>query len=164
MYRIKRMALYAVSILGSIIGVVLILILIVCLILFVHDWDKYGIKTSLWGCDDKLYYSNGGVSDYIDYGEYYFNETSIKKFENDEKYSMVMESDIEYIRSYFSDFDDWINLTDYKDKYAFDKDTQINAGDYYYIYNRYDDSPYINYDVYYVDMDCNTVYFIHSNI
>ena len=135
-------------------------------IIVLMDWDKYGIQTSVWGCDDKVYYSDGGFGDYVDYGEYYFNEKSIKKFEKNKKYSKVTESNIEYVRSYFSDFSSrgWLNGTDFKDEYAFDENTQIDVGDYYFIYNEYPESPYTNFDVYYVDMDCNTVYYIHGNI
>ena len=48
---------------------------------------------------------------------------------------------------------------------------QINSGDYFYIYTL-EGKPigqsiygkYDNYDVYYVDIESCTVYFIHSNI
>ncbi|MCD8180023.1 MAG: hypothetical protein LUF26_00875 [Firmicutes bacterium] len=47
----------------------------ICVII---DCDNYGVQTSLWGCDDNVYYTEGGWGDFTDYGEYYFNEKSIK--------------------------------------------------------------------------------------
>ena len=133
-------------------------------IIVLMDWDKYGIQTSVWGCDDKVYYSDGGFGDYTNYGEYYFNEKTIKRFEKNRKYTRVVEGDIDCIRSYFTNFEDWLKWTDFEDEYTFDKNTQIDVGDYYYIYNEYEDKTYSNYDVYYVDIETNTVYFIHNNI
>lgn len=170
---IKKTMLFIIKFFGTVSGAVLLfalnlfLVFVFSLSIFVLcDWDKYGIKTSLWGCEDKLVYSEGGgfSGDSTDYGEYYFNENTIKKFEKSKKYMRVTESDIDNIYGYFSNFDGWLVWTDYKEKYTFNKDAQINVGDYYYIYNRYPDSPYSNYDLYYVDIDCNTVYYIHGNI
>ena len=56
-------------------------------------------------------------------------------------------------------------------KYSFDRNVQINKGDYYYIYtlegkpignSKY--RKFDNYDVYYVDIETKTVYYIHANI
>lgn len=98
----------------------------------------------------------------VNYAEYYFNEKSVKKFEK--KYSIVNESDIEEIQNYFSTFEHYLKWTDFESKYTFDKEIQIDVGDYYYIYDEFKEEPCINYDVYYVDTDCNTVYYINKSV
>lgn len=130
----------------------------------VTEQDKYGPRWSLHGYEDKEYYTSGGFGDFVDYGEYRFKEKKMKKFESSKYYTLVTDGDIEHIRTYFSDFEGWLHTVDYADEYSFDADAQINAGDYFYIYNEYDNQPYWNYDVYYVDMESCTVYYIHANI
>ncbi|MCD8180022.1 MAG: hypothetical protein LUF26_00870 [Firmicutes bacterium] len=76
----------------------------------------------------------------------------------------MTEDDISVLNGYFSWFEDALRNVDFEDEYTFDKSAQINAGDYYYIYTKYSDNPYSNFDVYYVDTDSNTLYFIHINI
>lgn len=111
-------------------------------------------------CDSKSYYTSGGFRDYTDYCEYYFNTSSIQKYINDSECKIVTQEDIENIKSYFENFDEWLKWCDFKDKYTFDKDTQIKEGDYFYIY-----APrgHDNYDLYYADMEKCIVYFIHNN-
>lgn len=130
------------------------------------DWDKYGVQTTLWFSDSKSAYSSGGFQDYTDYSEYHFNDRTIEKFKDSKWYTQVTDEDVDYIKSYFENFERWLDHCWYADNYSFDKDEQINAGDYFRIYNRYDaeEKKYYNYDVYYVDLETNTVYFIHNNI
>ena len=144
----------------------IIFFIIGCSAAVVSDWDKYGVQTTLWFSDSKHAYSSGGFQDYTDYGEYHFNNATIEKFKDSKWYTQVADKDVEYIKSYFEEFEGCLGYCWYADSYSFDKDKQINAGDYFRIYNRYDEpgEKYYNYDVYYVDLETNTVYFIHKNI
>lgn len=141
--------------------IIVIIILGIYGLCIISSWDRYGIKTSLWFSDEKYEYSDGGWVDFTDYSIYYFNAKSIKKFQKNPKYKKVTQSDIENIKSYFKNFEEWLKWCDFKDKYTFNKYTQIKEGDYFYIYalNGHD-----NYDLYYIDMKKCIVYFIHNNI
>ena len=92
--------------------------------------------------------------------------TTIKKFETHSKFKIVTESDIEVIRGYFEDFELWAEEMYYYKNYDFDYLTQIKEGDYYYIYvdPNYNTFEYGYYDVYYVDMAKQILYFVHVNI
>ena len=117
----------------------------------------------------ECYYSEG-FQDYTDYCKYYYNKTSIKEFENHNKFKKVTEQDIKNIKSYLENFTKWVENQKYYEHYDFDL-SQIKAGDYCYI-NDKEGKPigqstyqkYENYDLYYVDMEKNILYFIHNNI
>jgi hypothetical protein len=128
----------------------------------------------LFGCNNKMsgmpkyeskecYYGDG-FQDYTDYCKYYYTESTIKNFETSKKFKKVLDSDIEEIKSYFKDFEEWVKSTDYYEKYDFVYQTQVKDGDYFYIYEKPGYEKYGNYDLYYVDMDKLILYFIHSNI
>ena len=163
----------------GIIGLIPVAFILVFVILFtvaslfaiVSDWDKYGVKTTLWGSDYKIEHTNSGFGDYDSYIEYHFNDKTIEKFKNNKWYEQVTDEDVENIKGYFERFERIKTQGGYDDVYTFDKDSQINAGDYFRIYTlegkpigtrQY--SKYENYDVYYVDLETKTVYFIHWNI
>ena len=150
---------------------IIILFLWIIGICVLKDWDKYGIEPTLWFSESKKVYSDGGFGDFINYGEYTFNDKSIRKFKNNKWYKQVEENDIDNIKSYFENYEEFVSDTDFAEKYSFDKDVQINKGDYYYIYtlegkpignSKY--RKFDNYDVYYVDIETKTVYYIHANI
>ncbi len=164
---IKKTIIAIMTVLGwgvIIIPIILLILFVTQMIISVRGLDKYGVDKKSWDCEDSVYYTYGDFQDYIDYGEYYFNEETIKYFDKDKMYSTVTEDKIKMLKSYFTKFEDFLRLTDFEDKYTFDKDVQIDVGDYYYIHKEYEDKPYDNFDVYYVDMDCNVVYFVHANI
>lgn len=149
----------------------LILFFTLCACTVLSDWDKYGIKTSLWFSEYKVEYSNGGFGDFTNYSEYHFNDKSIQKFEKSKWYRVVTNEDVDSLQEYFDNFEGWLEWCDYADKYSFDKDTQINSGDYFHIYtlegkpigqSSYGKFDY--YDIYYVDVESCTVYYIHTNI
>lgn len=124
----------------------------------------------IYSKNQKLYI-DGDFGDFTEYGEYYFTDKSIQKIKKNERYQTVTKENIHDIYGYFENFEGWLKWCYFSDKYNFDKDIQINEGDFYYIdtmegqpigqgkYKKYD-----NYDVYYVDIDKCTIYFIHSNI
>ena len=131
----------------------------------------------LFGCDAKMLgmpkhkskecYYGEGFRDYTDYCKYIYDEKSIAKFENHAKFKEVEETDIEFIKTHFVVFEDWIKDEEFYDKYDFDYLSQIKLGDYFYIYNKNGNDVFsdddINYDVYYVDMSKCILYFIHLN-
>lgn len=118
----------------------------------------------------ECYYSEG-FQDYTDYCKYFYDETSIREFETHKKFKQVMDSDVQNIKNYFENFDEWVKNQSYYEKYDFDYQLQIKEGDYFYIltkegtktgdvvYGKFD-----SYDVYYVDMQKCILYYVHSNI
>lgn len=108
------------------------------------------------------YYSSG-FQDHTDYCKYFYNKKTIKQFETHAKFKKVSNSNIEDIKGYFEDFTVWVKMTDYYDKYDFDYTTQIKNGDYFYIYEKPGYRKYGYYDVYYVDMTKQILYFFHSD-
>lgn len=113
--------------------------------------------------DEECHYGEG-FQDYTDYCKYFYDENTIKEFETNDKFKVVTDSDIEDIKSYFENFGEVVKSESYYDKYDFDYQSQVKDGDYFYIVNKdgYEKLEY--YDVYYVDMANNTLYFFHSNI
>lgn len=133
-----------------------------------------GVTLMLFGCNGKMsgmpkyetkecYYGEG-FQDYTDYCKYFYNESTIKKFKTHSKFKKVSNSNIEEIKSYFENFEEWVKNTDYYENYDFDYSTQVKEGDYFYIFEKANYEKYGYYDVYYVDMTKQILYFIHSNI
>lgn len=132
-----------------------------------------GVLLMLAGCDgemsgmpkyiDKECYYDKGFQDYTDYCKYYYDEETVKEFATHPKFNKIQEADLENIRSYFANFEIWARQTDYYGKYDFDCLSQVKTDDYVYIFTKDGQDKFANYDVYYVDMSTNTLYFIHSN-
>ena len=131
------------------------------------------METTLRGSDYKIVHTNTGFGDWDSYIEYHFNDKTIEKFKHSKWYDQVTDEDIENIKGYFERFEKIKTQGGYDDVYTFDKDSQINAGDYFRIYTlegkpigtgHHQYGKYDNYDVYYVDLETETVYFIHMNI
>ena len=117
------------------------------------------------------YYSDG-FQDYTDYCKYYFSEEShiVEALKENNYFRLVTDHDTEEIKSYFDDFEDWVQFTEYKDNYDFEADC-IDTSDFFYIENKdtcekYADYPdkYSAYNVYFFDVQTKTLFFIHSNI
>lgn len=117
------------------------------------------------------YYSDG-FQDYTNYCKYDYKEQKhvIENLENNQYFKSVTEKDIEELKSYFDNFENWLEYVDYKDKYDFQKNS-IDTTDYFYIENKdtcekyaqYPDK-YSAYNVYFFDVQTKTLFFIHSNI
>ena len=132
-----------------------------------------GLVLMLTGCNGKMSgmpkyetkecYFGKGFQDYTDYCKYFYNESTVNAFKTHLKYKKVMSFDIEEVKSYFEDFEEWVKFEDYYEKYDFDYSTQVKEGDYYYIFEKNGYAKYHNYDVYYVDMNNCILYYIHSN-
>ncbi len=92
------------------------------------------------------------------------------KFETHNNFTLVTESNIENIKSYFENFNGWVEHQSYYDNYDFYYQSQIKEGDYYYIVSKEGEKSgdslygkYDNYEVYYVDLSKCILYYIHSN-
>lgn len=141
-------------------------VLIAILLLFiVRESTVIGSLPDYDGSD--RYYSEG-FQDYTDYCKYYFSEDSnIAKALKESKYFRpVTGSDIEEIKSYFDNFEGWVEYEEYKDEYDFEAD-RIDTSDYFYIenkdtYEKYSDYPdkYSAYNVYFFDTQAKTLFFI----
>ena len=135
------------------------------------DYHKINNYISLPDYYGSECYWGEGFQDYTDYCKYFYDEDNIKKFETHPKFKKVEEIDIESIRGYFIDFDEWMKFKNYYERYDFNCQSQIKKGDYFYVIDKgetidEDDifGKYTNYSVYYVDMSMRTLYYIHSNI
>lgn len=136
---------------------------------------------SLFGCNsnrvllpdyiDKECYYGKEFRDYTDFCKYYYDSSDcIEKFKNHSEFSEVKNSDIDNIRSYFLDFETYVESQVYYDHYDFDCQTQIKEGDFFYITTKEGQSvgsshyeKFDSYDVFYMDTQKCILYFIHSN-
>ncbi len=150
------------SCLLSIVFVVVTLILIVAVFLPTINETTNDFNRQLPKHLDKVEYVDGGFDDFTKYKEYYYSKENISEFKSNKYFKQVNESDIETIYGYFNNFEYSLRSLTYKNEYRFEK-SQIKANDYFYIESK-GDSPYDNYDVYYVDVEKCIMYFIHSNI
>lgn len=118
----------------------------------------------------EIYNSEDNFQDFTDYCKYFYDEKSIKKFKVHENFKKVKAENVNEIQSYFQNFSEWVNYQPFRDKYDFDI-LQIKEGDYCYI-NDKEETPigdgvyekYDSYNVYYVDMEKQIMYFMHNNI
>ena len=112
------------------------------------------------------YYSDG-FQDYTDYCKYYYanQENVLEKVKNNPYFKPVTPDDITELNSYFDNFEGWLEYVDYKDKYDFQRNI-IDTEDYFYIENNEteEEYKYWNYDVYFLDVQTKTLFFIHNNI
>lgn len=116
-------------------------------------------------------YYGEGFQDYTDYCKYYFSKDDVVENLEENKYFRQVEvNDIDEVKSYFENFNSWVEYEEFKDSYDF-KYECIDTSDYFYIENKdtcekYEDYPdkYSAYNVYFFDIQTRTLYYIHSNI
>ena len=129
------------------------------------------VIASLPAFENSECYQGEGFQDYTDYCKYYFkDEDFVDKLEKNEYLKKVSISDTAEIKSYFENFEGWVQDEEYKDNYDFSAEC-IDTEDYFYIENKdtcekYKDYPnkYSAYNVYFFDVQTQTLYYIHSNI
>lgn len=153
---------------------ILIIILITVFIIFIFAsllLRNFNVKMQgMPKYDKSMCYYSDGFQDYIDYCKYFYNEISIKEFEKHSSFKRVTEQDVENIKGYFENFSNGVVHTEYDHNYDFDI-SNIKINDYYYIKDK-EGQPigesvykkYESYDVYYVDMKNDILYFLHNNI
>lgn len=112
------------------------------------------------GYTDKAeYFDPDGFQDYTDYCWYEYDRNPVQE---DPRYHIVTESDVEEVQGYFANFRSWMEAGGRLDEYDFD-DACISAGDYVRIVTNGRDR-YADYDVYFYDAESGVLYYIHSNI
>lgn len=107
-----------------------------------------------------------GPFEYTEYSKYYYSDLDfIEKFKNHKKVKIVEENDIEILYGYFEHYILWISDCKFYDKFDFDYLSQIKEGDYFLIVdNSSSNEKYGSYDIYYLDVQNNIIYFFHDNI
>ena len=125
------------------------------------------VIASLPQADTSDCYYSDGFQDYTDYCKYYYakQENVLEEVKNNPYFKPVTPDDITELNSYFDNFEGWLEYVEYKDKYDFQRN-DIDTGDYFYIENDEisEKHKYWDYDVYFFDMQTQTLFFIHNNI
>ncbi|MGN1133282.1 MAG: hypothetical protein ACI4RN_02390 [Oscillospiraceae bacterium] len=130
---------------------------------------EYTDKHILKGYIDKEEHFEDGFQDYTDYCKYIYSDEAEKRFADSEYYECVSIKDIDNIKSYFEDTEDWMAAEQRQKEYDFNTEC-ITVGDYFCIetaegihdgleYGKFD-----NYTLYLFDCESNTLYYIHNNI
>lgn len=141
--------------------------LVICLIIiFVTGCSQYNDDFVLDGYyDSNEYWDTDGFQDHTDYCEYFYDANDDDKFINSNDYSKIDSNNIDNIKNYFKDHEQWV-----RKGYDFNIDV-ITIGDYYHLetkegqnitenhsYGKYD-----NYSVYLYDIEEHILYFIHTS-
>ncbi len=117
-------------------------------------------------------YYGEGFQDYTDYCKYYYSNSDsvINKLNNNKYFKLVTDNDVKEVKSYFENFEGWVEYKEYKDKYDFEYES-VDTADYFYIENKYTCDKYKHYpdkysayNVYFFDVQTKVLYLIHSNI
>ena len=149
--------------------VLLFLIVVLIIQLFSQIFENRVIASLPKYESSDCYYSDG-FQDFTNYCKYYFSKDGdiTENLKKNRYLKVVSNNDVEEIKSYFENFNDWVQFQEYKDKYDF-RDECIDTSDYFYIENKYAyaenyTDKYSDYNVYFFDVQTMTLYFIHSNI
>ena len=124
------------------------------------------VLSSLPDYQEKMYFSSGGFQDFTDYAKYTFDNMDASVLEANPYFIPVTSEDKKEILSYIENFENWVAIIgdDLAPKYDFDK-SAIAEGDYFYIQFEYTyDRRFQNYDVYFFDVDLQTLFYFHNNI
>ncbi|MBE6548005.1 MAG: hypothetical protein E7667_03890 [Ruminococcaceae bacterium] len=127
---------------------------------------------SLGEYNDYECYSEGVFQDHTTYGKYYFDSIDL----TDNKYfSQIQDEDIDTVNKIIDDFKGWVQaIKENNDSqelvvnYDFTKST-IDKDDYFYLetdtYNGTDGEEVLaSYDLYFIDVQTNILYYFHNNI
>lgn len=111
----------------------------------------------------KEFYSSGFWMDYTLYGKYRYKNISEADLQSAESFSETTEEDVEIILDCVESFEGWAEQADaeLKENYDFDK-AVVSVGNYVYIQNYSPSSA--NFDIYYFDLDGQTLYYFHNDI
>ncbi len=125
------------------------------------------VIASLPQADTSDCYYSDGFQDYTDYCKYYYakQENILEEVKNSPYFKPVTYDDITELNSYFDNFEGWLEYVKYKDNYDFQRN-DIDTEDYFYIENDEisEKHKYWYYDVYFFDVQTQTLFFIHNNI
>ena len=128
-------------------------------------------RSSLGEYNKSVFFTSGEFRDYTDYGKYYYTSA---KVEENKYFKKIQENDLAEINEHIDDFERWVEALGNGDasdevaaNYDFDR-TIIDTEDYIYIESERHtwsdgDTTLENYDVYFLDVQTQVLYFFHSN-
>ena len=119
------------------------------------------------------FYTEGAFQDYTDYAKYYYAQVD---FADNEYFYKIGQADIDVLNEHLDDFESWIKTYREGDasreivvNYDFNR-SLIDNEDYLYIeseqYDPWNDGNMVfaSYDIYFFDIQTNTLYYFHNNI
>ena len=125
------------------------------------------VLASIGEYENKQFWRHGWFQDFTDFGIYTFASANL---EDNPYFSVVTEEDIVTIDGYIAHFEKCIDSLKTKDPadklvlhYAFDHSI-IDTGDFFYIYKDDHFFQYSDYDLWFFDVQTNTLYYFHYNI
>lgn len=148
--------------------------LLLALVLSACTAPEDKVLNSLGEYKSREYYSEGEFQDFTDYAKYYYDSVD---FTNNEYFSKIGPSDMDVLNEHLDDFESWIET--YRKGYAsceivinYDFDRSIiDSEDYLYIESKQYNDPwddgnmvFASYNIYFFDIQTNTLYYFHNNI
>lgn len=125
------------------------------------------VLSSLGHYEFRHVYTSGGFQDYTDFAKYTFSGVDL---EDNPYFASVSEEDRDTLLLFIDDFEGWIETIRRRDpdnevvvNYAFDRSI-IDTEDCFYIYEDEDYPEFGCYDVWFLDVQTNVLYYFHSNI
>ncbi len=145
------------------------LFVLLMLLSFSSCTRRDNVLRSVGRCESEQVWTHGGFQDYTDFGIYTFS--SSVDLSNNRYFSPVKEEDIETIGEYVTYFEGCVEtictMVDPEDElvvnYAFDR-AVIDTEDYFYIYEDDNYSEFGNFDLWFFDVQTDTLYFFHDNM
>lgn len=154
-------------------GVILVIVLALIISLSSCIAPKDKILNSLGEYKRHEFYTEGAFQDYTDYAKYYYDSVD---FTDNEYFAKIQDSDMDNLNNHLDDFEAWIETYRKGDpsreivvNYDFDR-SLIDNDDYLYVETEWFDSSddgnavFASYDVYFFDVQTNTLYYFHNNI
>ena len=152
-------------------ALIVVITLIITLSSCVAFEDK--VLKSLGKYKNHEFYTQGAFQDYTDYAKYYFAAVD---FTDNGYFTKIQPSAIDSLNEHLDDFESLIETYRENDptreivvNYDFDR-SLIDDEDYLFIYSeQYDpcndgNMVLANYDIYFFDIQTNTLYYFHNNI
>ena len=154
--------------------IIVLLLTVSCLILPLSSCGllEDEVLCSLGKCKSYEFYTEGAFQDYTDYAKYYYDSVD---FADNEYFSKISQSGIDALNEHIDDFENMIEAYREGDatreivaNYDFDRSI-IDSEDYLYMdsekHTVYNGVVFlVSYDVYFFDVQTNTLYYFHNNI
>ena len=154
-------------------GIVFVLLVstLLCLLCSCTPYED-AVLDSLGAYKSYEFYTEGVFQDYTDYAKYYFESVD---FTDNEYFYEVEPSDLDVLNEHLDNFESWIETYRKRDptleivvNYDFDR-SLIDNEDYWHIDSEIyiqdgGDRVHENYDIYFFDIQTNTLYYFHNNI
>ena len=150
-----------------------VLVLILAISLSACTTPENKVLNSLGEYKSHKFYTEGAFQDYTDYAKYYFESADLT---DNEYFSKIQQSDIDTLNEHLDDFESWIKTYREGDasreivvNYDFNR-SLIDNEDYLYIeseqFDPWNDGNMVfaSYDIYFFDIQTNTLYYFHNNI